>query len=220
MGRAVLEPELYKALEAYGVALPRWAWARSADEAVVLARDLGYPLVVKVVSPDLVHKSDVGAVKTDLRNEVELRAATERILERLTSVLPTPEVQGFLVCEHIPGDWELIVGATKDPVFGPVLMLGLGGTNAEILGESPAFRALPAPDGELETMLADLRIGRAVLSGYRGRQKVNPTAVSAVLRAAEAFILDNPAVSELDLNPVLLRGDRATVVDARVSLRK
>jgi acetate---CoA ligase (ADP-forming) len=193
--------ELRALLDAYGVPLVPERVAASADEAVAAADELGYPAVVKTAEAGA-HKTDVGGVALDLRDEPAVRAAVERIGVPVI-------VQPFL-----RGGTELLAGVVQDPVFGPLVAFGPGGALAELVGEA-SFRLAPLTDAEAEELVGGGKAGRLV-AGFRGAPAADPAALGDLLLRLGRLAADLPEVAELDLNPVLAGPHGCVAVDARV----
>ncbi|MFQ5948013.1 MAG: GNAT family N-acetyltransferase [Acidimicrobiia bacterium] len=209
-----LEPgEVEALLGAYGIRLVAGRVAGDPDEAVDIARQIGRPVVVKVVSPTTVHKSDIGGVALDLRGDDDVRAAYERV----TSVVE--DSQGALVQEFVPDGHEVIIGMTEDPSFGPLIAFGLGGLFVELVGDI-AFRIHPLTDIDAAEMVGGVRTA-PLLEGYRGGPPGDVAALEEALLRISALVEALPEVVELDLNPVkvLPPGDGVRVVDARARVR-
>jgi acetate---CoA ligase (ADP-forming) len=218
MTRTVLtEPEAAELLLRHGIGGPREVLARSAADAVAAARALGYPVVLKVCSPDILHKSEVGGVRLDLADELAVAAAFASLRE-LTEARGGRWV-GALVQEQVAADLELIVGARFDPTFGPVVLVGFGGIQAELLDDR-VLRLAPVDVVAAREMLAELR-GASLLTGYRGRPPVDVEALAELIVATSRLVSEAP-IAELDLNPVRVRwgGRGAVPVDRRVILRE
>lgn len=216
--RAVLtEPETAAILSAYGIAQPREALATTEDEAAETSRQLGFPTVLKVCSPDILHKSDVGGVKLGLSNEAEVRSAFHDL--RSAAIQRSARFTGVLVQEQVPGDAEVIVGARYDPTFGPVVLVGLGGILAELLKDT-ALRLAPVSADTARQMLGELR-GFQLLTGFRGRAGVDLNSLAALIATVSRLAVELP-LAELDLNPVILKagGSGAVAVDRRFILRQ
>jgi succinyl-CoA synthetase beta subunit len=205
----VLEPDAKRILALAGVDVPRFAWAGNADQAAAAAAEIGYPVVVKVVSPRVVHKTEVGGVVTGVGNERDLRAAFER-LSRIDAF------QGVVVDETLSGV-ELIVGAKNDAQFGPVILLGIGGVGVEIYRDT-AIRMAPVSPRDVESMLRCLR-GRALLEGFRGKEPASREAIEKlVLGFSDLVMAIGGEVESIDLNPVICSSRRAAAADARIML--
>jgi acyl-CoA synthetase (NDP forming) len=194
-------------LERHGVTFCRETIARTADDAVAAAEALGYPVVVKADAAGLAHKSDVGAVRLDVRDAADVRAACEDLVGRLGPV-------AFVVQERVAPGVELLVGARRDEVFGPIVALGTGGVLAEVVGDV-SFRLAPIDDDDAREMLAE-GLRPRLLAGVRGLPAVGAGAVARTLHAVAALIVSEPRVLEIDVNPVIAAGDRAVAVDALV----
>ncbi|HEX6362527.1 MAG TPA: bifunctional acetate--CoA ligase family protein/GNAT family N-acetyltransferase [Albitalea sp.] len=221
-GREMLDEFEAKAvLKAYGVpVVPTLAIGPSADEAVAAARDVGYPVALKIRSRDISHKSDVGGVRLDLRDEAQLRQAVEAMLARVRTERPAARVDGFTVqaMVHRPMAQELIVGASIDPVFGPVLLFGQGGTAVEVLAD----RAVALPP--LNRVLARELISRTrvakLLAGYRDHPPARLEAIADVLIALSQLLADLPELAELDINPLWADHEGVLALDARIRVSR
>ena len=210
----LLEHEALAVLAAYGVPVVEHAVTRTPDEAVRAAAALGYPVVLKTLSPDVVHKTDVGAVKVDVRSEEELRAAWSEMQHAVESAAPDARVEGVLVERFLKGGKETIVGMTTDAVFGPVLMFGLGGIYVEALGDV-VFRVQPVTDGDARAMVEGIR-GRRLLEGLRGEPAVDRDVLVEVIQRISQLVGDHEEILELDINPFLAMAEGGVAVDARV----
>lgn len=205
----VLEPEAKRLFAAAGIAVPRFAWAPGPDEAAAFAATIGYPVVAKVVSPAALHKSEVRGVAVGVRDEAELRAVCARFarVERFAGVLVEEQLAGV----------ELIVGAKFDFQFGPVVLLGIGGTGVEIYRDS-TMRLAPLGPADAAAMVGELR-GHQLLEGYRGEPPVNLADLHRLLLAFSGLVTAlGDRVASIDLNPVLCTPERCVVADARILL--
>jgi acyl-CoA synthetase (NDP forming) len=214
--RAVLtEPEAAAVLEAYGIPQPREALAATEAEAVQAATRLSFPVVFKLCSPDILHKSDVGGVRLGLSDETQVRRAFEEL--RSIASRQGARFTGVLVQEQVSGDVELIVGARHDPTFGPVVLVGLGGILAELLKDT-ALRLAPVSEDAARRMLQEIR-GYPLLKGFRGRPGVDLEALASLIATVSRLASELP-IAELDLNPVILKagGRGAVTVDRRLIL--
>ncbi|NLL57956.1 MAG: acyl-CoA synthetase, partial [Firmicutes bacterium] len=187
--------------------------AQSVDEAVELSDKIGYPVVLKVLSPEVVHKSDQGGVKLNLKNAAEVESAYKEII----TAFADKKLIGVTVQEMVKPGLEAIVGVSRDPAFGPVLMFGLGGVFVEVL-KDVSFKILPVTEADIEEMIKELR-GYKLLQGHRG-EAVDIPALKELLLKVSDMVMENPEISELDLNPVFLYPKGAMAVDARIFLRK
>jgi acyl-CoA synthetase (NDP forming) len=217
-GRTVLGTDLAgRLLDSFGVPLAGDALTTSAAAAVRAADSFGYPVVMKVASPDVAHKSDAGLVKLDVGSPGEVRAVYRELSERASALVPTPRLEGIQVQQQLTGGAEMIVGLSNDPVFGQVLLVGTGGIFAEVLRDV-AVRPLPVDRRDVEEMVASLR-GAALLAGARGRPRADTKAlVDIALAVAKLATACGDRLAELDLNPVVVRerGAGAVAVDSLV----
>ncbi|MEM0025001.1 MAG: acetate--CoA ligase family protein [Zestosphaera sp.] len=215
----LLEHEAYDVLIKYGIPAPKFGLATSAEEAVRLAEEVGYPVVLKIVSPDIVHKSDVGGVKLNLNSSEEVRRSFDEIIRNVRVNAPEAKVAGILVQEMIPQSLEVIVGATRDPTFGPVLLFGLGGIFVEVL-KDVSFRITPLTRYDAETMLTEIRAAK-ILDGYRGTPPRDKEAIVDIILRLAKFMEEHESVTDVDLNPIMVFevGKGAKVADARILIR-
>ncbi|OPY67831.1 MAG: succinyl-CoA synthetase subunit alpha [Syntrophorhabdaceae bacterium PtaU1.Bin034] len=205
----LMEHESKRFLESVGIKTTGCMVASSEDEAVEMSNSLGYPVVLKIVSPDVVHKTDAGGVKLNLGNERDVREAYRDILSRFKN----EKVIGVSVQRMAPAGVEAIVGVTRDENFGPVLMFGLGGIFAEVL-KDVTFRVLPITEDAATEMIAEIK-GYSLLKGYRG-QSVDIQALKDLLLKVSDLAIQHPEIRELDLNPVVLYPSDYLAVDARI----
>lgn len=204
-----------RALAAAGIGVPREELASSADEAVRSARDIGFPVVLKIASEDIAHKTEIGGVALDLRDDAAVREAHARLLANAKQHAPQARIDGVLVAPMLRGGVELIAGVSRDPVFGPVVMVGLGGIHAEIL-KDVAVQVAPVSEEEAERMIRGLRMF-ALLDGARGQPKADVAAAAHTVARLSEFACRHAAdVAEIDLNPILVRpaGEGVLVLDA------
>ncbi len=205
-------------LEAYGVPLPPATVARTVDEAVRSADAMGYPVVLKVASPDISHKTEVGGVLVGIEDAAALRAAWTEMGARIAARAPTARIDGFAVERMVTGGKEVIVGLQRDPRFGPVLLFGLGGIYVEVL-KDVTFRLAPVSRAEAERMVSSVH-AFPLLQGTRGEGPSDLEALYRILARVSQLALEVPQVQEMDLNPIVVRpaGAGAVAVDARVVL--
>jgi acyl-CoA synthetase (NDP forming) len=194
-------------LEAHGVSFPRERIVATAEEALSAAGEIGYPLVVKTARPDVLHRTEAGAVVLGVRDGEALTRAVRALEDRLG---PGP----VLVQEEVPSGLELLVGGRRDPIFGPTVVVGLGGLLAELLGDVSIGLAPVAPD-TARAMLTEGRRG-TLLRGFRGSPAVDERALAEVLVAVGSLLAAHPAIAELDINPLIASGGRLVAVDALV----
>ena len=215
--RGVLgEIESKRLVAAAGIAVVPTRLARSADEASAIAHELGFPVVLKLVSPDVVHKSDVGGVRLGLADGQAVARAFEELRQAAERAASPTHFEGVAVQPMAPAGLELLLGAYRDAQFGPVISFGLGGVLVEVY-EDVALRVAPLHPVDAAEMVGEIRAAR-LLAGFRGRPAVNRAAIEQALLGLSALMLAAPDVAELDLNPVIAYPDRILAVDARVVL--
>ncbi|MEZ4587864.1 MAG: acetate--CoA ligase family protein [Gemmatimonadales bacterium] len=212
--RKLSEPDALEVLDAYGIPTARARLARTAGEAAAMAAD--GPVALKVVAPAIVHKSDVGGVELDVSGPEEAAAAYERIRQRVAGAAPSAKIDGVLVQPMVAPGRDLIVGATRDPSFGPLIMVGLGGVFVEALGDV-AFRMVPLARDEAGRMVRSLRSAK-LFGALRGLPEADLAAVEDVILRIAALMTDHPSIAELDVNPLVVYGDGVRAADARVVL--
>lgn len=216
-GRVLLtEVESKQLLEEAGIPTTAARLAASREQAVSLARAIGFPVVLKVVSEDLPHKSDAGGVQLNLADEQAVGAAHDRIMASVRAARPDARIEGVSVQRQAPPGTEVIVGMTRDPQFGPVLMFGLGGVLVEVL-KDVAFRVVPLEPRDAREMVREIK-GFPLLQGYRGTEPADLAALESLILKVSGFVESHPDIDELDLNPVFAYPDGAVAVDARVIL--
>jgi acetyl coenzyme A synthetase (ADP forming)-like protein len=214
-GRNVLTTsEAREVCEAYGLPVPKEGLARSAEEAARLAREIGFPVALKIVSPDILHKTEAGGVQLGVSNAREVRQAYRTITANAWNYQPDVRITGVQVQQMVTGGSEVIVGIIRDPAFGPVVMFGLGGVFVETLQDT-TFRLAPTTPTEALRMLDDIR-GAAVLRGVRGLPAANQDALSAIIINVSQLAADFPEISEIDLNPIMASAHGAIAVDVRL----
>ncbi len=192
--------------------------ATSADEAVTIAKEIGYPVVAKVSSPDILHKTDIGGVRMNLATEEEVRAAYRDIVVRCHQAMPTARIRGVFLQPLLPAGHEYIAGAVADPSFGHLIMVGLGGIYTELLRDA-AFRIAPVGEEEPYAMLESLRSWKLLL-GLRSKEQSDIPGLASLLLNLSRLVTDCPEIAELDCNPVFVRPDGVVIADAKIVLRK
>jgi acetyl coenzyme A synthetase (ADP forming)-like protein len=216
-GRTMLSPgEARTICEAYGIPLPGDGIATSADEAVALAGRFGYPVVLKIVSEDIVHKTDAGGVLVGLADAAAVRSGYDTVIANVLAYEVGVRVAGVQVQKMVPSGLEVIVGAVTDNSFGKLVAFGIGGVLVEVLSDI-TFRLAPTTREEAGSMLASVRATK-ILDGVRGAPAVNRGALAGIITAVGQIVADFPEISELDLNPVIATPEGATAVDARIAL--
>jgi acyl-CoA synthetase (NDP forming) len=218
-GRTVLtEFESKEFLKAAGISVVDTRLAKSKEEAISISRKFGFPVVLKIASPDIVHKSDAGGVKLGLKSASEVGKAYDQILQAVKQKHPEARVHGVVVQKMARPGVEVIIGMSKDAQFGPVLMFGLGGILVEVL-KDVSFRIVPLSRRDVAEMLREIK-GYPLLEGYRGGEAVDLSYLEELLLKVSDFVEQNPEVMELDLNPIFAYSDGAVAVDARVILEE
>ena len=212
----LLEPEAKTICMEYGIPVTKFRVAKTAEEAVKFAEEIGYPTVLKIVSPDVIHKFDVGGVVLDLKSAKDIRNAYKRILESVKKHKPKAKIRGILVQEMAPSSTEVIVGSTKDPQFGPALMFGLGGIFVEVL-KDVTFRIAPITEQDAREMITEVK-AYPILKGYRGQPPADIDSIVKILLSTSRLVMDHQEIKELDLNPIMVYKKGAKTVDARIIL--
>ncbi|ABK76672.1 acyl-CoA synthetase (NDP forming) [Cenarchaeum symbiosum A] len=215
---SLLEEEGQAVLRAYGLPMPESAAASDPDKAVEAAKKIGYPVVMKIISPQITHKSDAGGVKVGISNEQEARAAYSEIIENAKKYDQNAEIKGVLIVEMVKGGREMIIGSKQEPGMGPVIMLGMGGIYVEVL-KDVTFRLAPITDKEAEEMISGIKMHR-ILDGVRGEKPSDKTALAECMLRLSRLASDFAEIRELDMNPVLVleNGRGCRVLDVRIGL--
>lgn len=218
-GRSILtEFESKRILKQVGISVVETKLAKTQKEAVSLSRKMGFPVVLKIASPDVIHKSDSGGVKLSLNNAAEVKKAYDEILKKVGKQYPKAAVHGVSVQKMVRPGTEVIVGTSQDPQFGPVIMFGLGGIFVELL-KDVSFRVIPVERKDAQEMIEDIK-GYPLLQGYRGKEPASLTALVEIILKISKFVEQNSQIKELELNPVFAYRNKAFAVDARIILEK
>ena len=212
----LLEPEAKSICLEYGIPTPSFKIATSAASASAFAGELGYPVVLKIVSPDIVHKTEVGGVMVGLSSSDAVESAYQRILGNVRSHRQDARIVGVLVQKMAPEGTEVIVGSVNDPQFGPTILFGLGGVFVEIL-KDVSFRIAPLEERDAREMIREIK-GYSVLGGYRGLPPADQEAIVNILLSASRLVTENPQIGQMDLNPTMVYERGALVADARMLL--
>jgi len=216
---AIGDAEAWDILKAYGLKIPKSSLAKNADEAVELASELGYPVVMKIASPDILHKTDVGGVKVGLESADQVRDAFDLMIYRTERFLPEAQIWGCQVQEMAPpGGLEVLIGMNRDPQFGPLVTFGLGGIYVEAL-KDVTFRVAPFTRLDAQAMLSEIR-SKALLDGVRGKPAVDKDAIVDVLLRMGQLVQDFPEIAEFDINPLIVyqKEQGAIAIDMRLVL--
>jgi len=212
----LLEPEAKTVCIEYNIPVTNFKVAKNDAEAVKFAEELGYPIVLKIISPDILHKSDVGGVIVGLKTAEEVRNAYKKILENVKKYKPKAEIVGVLIQEMAPSSTEVIVGAIKDPQFGQALMFGLGGIFVEVL-KDVTFRVAPVTEDEAHEMIMEVK-AYPLLKGYRNMPPADIEAIVKIILNTSRLVMEHQEIKELDLNPIMVYEKGAKTVDARIVL--
>lgn len=209
----LLEPEARRVLEHYEIPLAEWKFIKTVKEAKEFAGKFGYPLVLKIVSNDIIHKSDVGGVIVDIKSEQELEKAVEKILADVEKKAPKAEIDGLLIQKMVEDGLEIIIGGKTDEQFGQTIAFGLGGIFTEVF-EDVSFRITPITRKDAEDMIKEIK-GYKILKGYRGK-RYDVRALVEILLKTSRMLEENQEIRELDINPVIALPKGAVAVDARI----
>jgi acyl-CoA synthetase (NDP forming) len=216
----LMEHESKQVLAAWEIPTTRIELARNVAEAVRAARELKYPVVMKIASPDIIHKTDAGGVKVGLSSEVELRQAFDEIIANARAYKADANIWGVTVQEYLPRAREVIIGTLQDPFFGPTLMFGLGGVWVEVLKDI-SFRLAPVTAEDARNMIEEIK-GYPILAGVRGEPQADIDALVEILQKVGKLAHEFPEIAEMDINPIFVndQGKGAVAVDARIILRE
>jgi acyl-CoA synthetase (NDP forming) len=213
----LLEPEAYEILSSYNISISPFKIVNSFEESKSAANIIGYPLVLKIVSPDIIHKSDIGGVKVNINNLDQLKEAYDILLSNVKEKAPNARVVGVLVEKMAPESVEVVVGMLRDPTFGPTVMFGLGGVLVEIM-KDVIFRITPVNKEEAIDMVKKVK-GYPLLSGFRGSKPLDIDAIADLISNVSRIAVENPSIDQMDLNPVIVYEKGLVVVDARIILK-
>ncbi|OYT62830.1 MAG: acetyl-CoA synthetase [Thermofilum sp. ex4484_15] len=212
--KVLLEPESKRICASYGIPVTIFDVAKDEDEAVEKAKRIGFPIVMKIVSPDILHKSDAGGVIVGVKNEEEVRKCFRKIIENVKKYKPNARIYGMLIQEMAPQGIETIVGCIKDPQFGHAVMFGLGGVFVEVL-KDVSFRITPLTVDDAKDMIKDIK-GYPILMGYRGQKPADIDSLVDIILKVSRMVEELKVISQMDLNPVFVYEKGAKVIDARI----
>ena len=213
---ALLEEEGIRMLRSYGLPLPKSSACGNPDEAVAAAEEIGYPVVMKIISPQITHKSDAGGVMVGLDGPQDVKDAFAKITANARRYDPDASIDGCLVVEMVRDGRELIIGCKREPGMGPMLMLGTGGIYVEVL-KDVTFRLAPVTDVEAQEMIQSIKT-RKILEGVRGQKPSDVAALAECIRRVSRLVTDHPRIRELDMNPVVVLENGCRVLDVRMGL--
>lgn len=212
--KSLLETEAKELCREYCIPVTKSELAKSEADAVRFAKLIGYPVALKILSPDIIHKSDVGGVEIGMKGDEDVRGSYSRIIENVKKNSPQARILGIIVQEMAPPSTEVIVGAIKDPQFGPVVMFGLGGIFVEVL-KDVAFRVVPFMENEALEMISEIK-AYPILKGYRNTPPADTRAIADILLNTSRLMTDHGTIKEIDLNPILVYEKGAKAVDTRI----
>jgi acyl-CoA synthetase (NDP forming) len=215
---ALTEIEAKELLRQAGINVVETRLAVSKEQAVAISQQLGFPVVLKIVSADVLHKTDAGGVKLGLKTAGQVGKAWDEIMKSVKKAFPEAKIEGVSVQPMATPGVEVIIGMSKDAQFGPVLMFGLGGIFVEII-KDVSFRIVPLMKRDAKEMVREIK-GFPLLNGYRGSEPVDIANLENLLIKVSDFVEKTPEIKELDLNPIFAYKDGAVAVDARVILEK
>ncbi len=214
--KALYEHEAKNLLSLVGLPTTRYRVVKKREGAIEAAHEIGFPVALKIVSPQVLHKSDVGGVVLDVSDDDELSASYDMIVDRVKEKAPEAEIHGVLVEEMASPSVEVIVGATRDAQFGPTVMFGVGGILTEII-KDVSFRVVPLGLDEAIKMMGEIK-SHEVLEGARGMPVVDKAVLAEIIVKTSRLMLENPGIAAIDLNPVMVYGNTAKIVDAKIIL--
>ncbi|MFP3952109.1 MAG: acetate--CoA ligase alpha subunit [Candidatus Bathyarchaeia archaeon] len=216
----LLDYETADVMDAYGIPISKRKLAKTPEEAVDQAREIGYPVVLKISSPDILHKTDVGGIELDLKSDEEVKATFNNILTRVQSFMPQANIMGITVCDMVPEGREMIIGMSRDVQFGPLIMFGLGGIYVNFL-EDVSFRLAPLSEGEAQEMMEDTK-AYTLLKGIRGEPPSDIDCLRETLLRVGQLVTDFPRIAEMDINPIFVyeAGEGCTALDVKITLTR
>ena len=212
------EFESKKILKQAGISVVETKLAKTQKEAVSLSRKMGFPVALKITSPDVIHKSDSGGVKLSLNTVTEVKKAYDEILKKVRKQYSRAVIHGVSVQKMVRPGTEVIIGTSKDPQFGSVIMFGLGGVFVELL-KDVSFRVIPVKRKDAQEMINEIK-GYPILEGYRGKDPADISALVEIILKISKLVEGNSQIKELELNPIFAYRDKAVTVDARIILEK
>lgn len=214
----LLEHEGFMLAKHYGIPTPNAVLVKTPEEAYRVADEIGYPLALKIVSPDIVHKSDIGGVVLGVMNREDAVKSVEQILRNASVKAPDARISGVVMYKMAPSGLEVIVGGVRDGVFGAAVMFGLGGIFVEVL-KDVSFRISPVTIEDALEMINEIK-SVTILNGYRGQPPVDKNAIADIIVKTSRLLVENTEIASIDLNPVIAYPKGAIAVDVRVILSK
>ncbi|OHC11282.1 MAG: acetyl-CoA synthetase [Planctomycetes bacterium RIFOXYD12_FULL_42_12] len=214
----LLEPESKELIAAFGITTARHTVTASVKEAIQAATSIGYPIVLKIVSPDISHKTDVGGVKVGIKDAEGVKAAYEEIMKNVNIKKPDARIEGILVEKMATPSTEVIIGGLRDPQFGPAVMFGLGGIFVEVY-KDVSFRIAPLEEYDAIDMIHEIK-GSKILKGFRNTESLDITSLAQTILKVSNIMVSLEEIKEIDLNPVLVYPKGVKAVDARIILSR
>lgn len=215
--KSLLEHEAYELLSSYNIPVCKHKLVSSLDDAIKAAEEIGYPIVLKIVSPDIIHKSDVGGVKVNILNDEQLKEEYMLLLKGVKSNVPNARIVGVLVMQMAPKSVEVVVGMLRDPTFGPTVMFGLGGVFVELM-KDVVFRLAPLTKEEALDMIKKIK-GYPLLAGFRGSKPLDINSLAELISTISKIGVEVQEIDQMDLNPIIVYEKGFLIVDARIILR-
>ncbi len=215
---SLLLPEAQQVVSAHYIPTPKAFLAKNVEEAIKKGSEIGFPVVLKIVSPMILHKSDVGGVALNVNSPEELKEAYQKMIKEVSRNTPDEQIIGVSVEKMLPSSTEVIVGGIRDSQFGPSVMFGMGGIFAEVY-EDVAFRVAPLDKIDALNLINGLK-GSKILKGIRGNPPADMEALADILLNVSSLMIEHSSISQLDLNPVLVYPDSAYAVDYRIILKQ
>lgn len=212
--KLMLEPEAVELLAEYNIEYPQNKFVTTKEQACEEGAKIGYPIVMKIVSHDIVHKSDAGAVITDINSKKETEKAYEKIMDSVNRYNPNADIKGLFLCKQAEPGKEVIVGTVVDAVFGPTVMFGLGGIFVELL-EDVTFRVCPIDKKEALEMIQEIK-GYKIFKGVRGQAVLDVDSLANLIVKISKLAAENEHIKEIDLNPIRVYEDKVMALDARI----
>ncbi len=214
--KSLLEPESKEILKAWEISVPEYVVVKNVDEAVIAANNIGYPIVLKVVSGDILHKTEAGGVKTGLKNAEDVEGSFNEMMFDISDNFPTARIEGFLIEKMADKGIEVIVGGIRDAQFGPAVMFGLGGVTVELLKDA-SFRLAPVTKEECIEMMKEIK-GYPLLAGYRGSEPSDIGSIADVIMKVGSIMDETDEIMEMEINPLVVYPQGVVAVDARIVL--
>jgi acetyl-CoA synthetase (ADP-forming) len=218
-GRGTILPdEALGIIESSGISTPDYVMAKTAKEAIEASRTIGFPVVLKIASPDVSHKSDIGGVVVDVESEEDVEKHYDEIMDNLAKNISDACIMGILVQKQVPNTIQVIIGGIRDEQFGPAVMFGLGGVFVELF-KDVAFRIAPATETEALEMMKEIK-GYPILSGYRGMKELDISQITKTIATISELISNVDEIKEVELNPLFVYEKDTIAVDAKIILER